>query len=51
VDHVITLDPEGIYRAIRRDPHIAYVLSKNPTFADMIDANPDLGDYIAHHMY
>jgi hypothetical protein len=51
VDHVITLDPEGIYRAIRRDPHIAYVLSKNPTFADMIDANPDLGNYIANHMY
>jgi hypothetical protein len=50
VDHVVTLDPEGIYRAIRRDPHIARVLALNPTFADMIDANPDLGNFIARHL-
>jgi hypothetical protein len=50
VDHVIALDPEGIYRAIRRNPEIARILALNPCFADMIDANPDLGVYIANHM-
>ena len=50
VGHVISLDPEGIYRAIRRNPKIARRLAENPTFADMIDTNPDLGSYIAHHL-
>ncbi|GEM_PF-3243294 len=49
-DHVIALDPEGIYRAINRDPHIAHRLAKHPMFNQMVVENPDLGEFIARHM-
>lgn len=50
VRNVITLDPEGIYRAIRRDRKVARILAKNPRFDQMIAENPDLGRYIAQFM-
>lgn len=49
-DRVIVLDPEGIYRAIQRDPHVAHVLAKNIMFNQMIVENPELGKFIANHM-
>jgi hypothetical protein len=49
-DHVIALDPEGIYRAIRRDPKIARELAISPMFNKMIIDNPDLATVIARHM-
>lgn len=48
--NVISLDPEGIYRAVRRDRKIARILAKNPRLDQMIAENPDLGRYIAHFM-
>lgn len=50
VRNVVTLDPEGIYRAIRRDRKVARILAKNPRFDQMIAENPDLGRYIAQFM-
>ena len=49
-DRVIALDPEGIYRAIDRNPAVAHCLSKNVMFNNMITENPDLGKFIAAHM-
>lgn len=46
----ISRDPEGIYRAIRKDRNVARILAKNPMFDQMIDDNPDLGQFIAHFM-
>lgn len=47
---VVTLDPEGIYRAIKADRSIARRLSKNFFFDQMIVQNPDLGKFIAGYM-
>lgn len=47
---VVTLDPEGIYRAIKADRTIARRLSKNFFFDQMIVQNPDLGKFIANNM-
>jgi hypothetical protein len=44
---VIVLDPEGIYRAIKRDRRVARTLAKNPNFDEMVTDNPDLGRMIA----
>ncbi len=49
-DHVIALDPEGIYFAIERDPAVARLLARDPMFNQMVDLNPDLGRVIAQHM-
>lgn len=49
-DRVIALDPEGIYRAIDRDPSVASALAKNVMFNQMVTENPDLGKFIALHM-
>lgn len=49
-DRVIALDPEGIYRAINRDPGVAHALAKNIQFNQMVTENPDLGKFIAQHM-
>lgn len=49
-DKVVALDPEGIYRAIDRDPAVALELSKNVMFHQMITENPDLGKVISLHM-
>jgi hypothetical protein len=49
-DIVITYDPEGIYRAIKRDPFLARMLVKHPMINEMIDDNPELGRVIARHM-
>lgn len=48
--YVISRDPEGIYRAIRRDKKISEILSKNPVFDQMIVDNPELGRVISHYM-
>lgn len=47
---VITRDPEGIYRAVQKNPKIARLLSKHPMFNQMIVENPDLGRFITGHM-
>lgn len=47
---VVTLDPEGIYRAIKRDRSIAHKLSKNPYFDQMVVENPDLGKMLSSYM-
>jgi len=49
-DRVIALDPEGIYRAIDRNPMVGHCLSKNVMFNNMVTENPDLGKFIATHM-
>lgn len=48
--YVISRDPEGMYRAIRRDKKISQILSKNPIFDQMIVDNPELGRVISHYM-
>ena len=48
--HVLYRDPEGIYRAIRRDKKIIQILSKNPQIEEMIVDNPELGRVISHYM-
>jgi hypothetical protein len=48
--HVIALDPEGIYYAIKRDKKLAQILAKNPMFDQMIVENPDLGKLVASYM-
>lgn len=47
---VITRDPDGIYRAVTKNPKIARLLSKHPMFNQMIVENPDLGRFITGHM-
>jgi hypothetical protein len=49
-DKVIALDPEGIYYAIARDPHLARTLSSHRMFDQMVDQNPDLARVIMEHM-
>jgi hypothetical protein len=46
----ISRDPEGIYRAIRKDRRVARILAKNPMFDQMVYDNPDLGQFISHFM-
>lgn len=48
--NVFNRDPEGIYRAIRRDKKIIRILSKNPLIDQMIIDNPELGRVMAHYM-
>jgi hypothetical protein len=47
---VVTLDPEGIYRAIKHDRTIARRLTKNANFNQMVVENPDLGKLLANYM-
>lgn len=47
---VVAYDPEGIYRAIKRDKTLARMLMTNPQFDQMIAENPDLGVLIAQYM-
>ena len=47
---VVTLDPEGIYRAIKHDRTIARRLTKNANFNQMVVENPDLGKLLSHYM-
>jgi hypothetical protein len=47
---VVTLDPEGLYRAIRHDRSMAHKISKNQFFDQMIVENPDLGKMLASYM-
>ncbi|CAN5340811.1 hypothetical protein BH11CYA1_BH11CYA1_26770 [soil metagenome] len=47
---VVTLDPEGIYRAIKHDRSIAKRLTKNANFNQMVVENPDLGKLLANYM-
>jgi hypothetical protein len=49
-DKVVFLDPEGMYRAIRRDKATARRLVKNPMFDEMVNQNPDLGKLVAAYM-
>lgn len=49
-DKVVALDPEGMYRAIRRDRATARRLVKNPMFDQMVYDNPDLGKLVAAYM-
>lgn len=49
-DKVIALDPEGIYRAVKKDRVVAKKLAKNPMFHNMIGENPDLGRLISTYM-
>ena len=49
-DKVIALDPEGIYRAIKKDPKIAKNLARNPMYYRMIGENPDLGRLLSTYM-
>lgn len=49
-DRVIALDPEGIYRAIKRNPKVARVLARHQMFEQMVVENPDLGKFISQHM-
>ncbi|MBP9089748.1 hypothetical protein KBI23_01880 [bacterium] len=47
---VVTLDPEGIYRAIKHDRTIARRLTKNANFNQMVVENPDLGKLLSSYM-
>ena len=47
---VVTLDPQGIYLAIKRDPSLVKLLSTNPMFDQMVSENPDLGRLISLYM-
>jgi len=47
---VVTLDPEGLYVAIRKDRAIVKKLTKNPNFDQMVVQNPDLGRVLASYM-
>lgn len=47
---VVTLDPEGIYRAIKHDRTIARRLTKNANFNQMVVENPDLGKLLSRYM-
>lgn len=47
---VVTLDPEGLYRAIKHDRSIARKLTKNAYFDQMIVENPDLGQMLSQYM-
>lgn len=49
-DKVIGLDPEGIYRAVKRDRRVAKLLARNPMFHRMITENPDLGKFLSTYM-
>jgi hypothetical protein len=49
-DKVVALDPEGIYRMIKRDRVTARRLARNPMFDQMVNENPDLGKLIAAYM-
>jgi hypothetical protein len=49
-DKVIALDPEGIYRAVKKDRRIARNLARNPMYYRMIGENPDLGRLLSTYM-
>lgn len=49
-ERVIALDPEGTYRAIRRDRRFAKLLSTNPMYDQMINDNPDLARVMADYI-
>lgn len=47
---VVSLDPEGLYYAIKRDRSIAKRLTRNQYFDQMVVENPDLGRMLALYM-
>jgi hypothetical protein len=47
---VVALDPEGVYRAVRRDKMFAKLLTTNPMYDQMVYDNPDLGKLMATFM-
>lgn len=49
--HVINLDPEGIYYAIDRDPHVGTVLALHVRFDEMLEFDPQLGHVLDQHMH
>jgi hypothetical protein len=49
--HVINLDPEGIYFAIDRDPHVGTVLATHVRFDEMLEFDPQLGHVMDVHMH
>lgn len=49
-DVVVQLDPEGIYRAIKRDKKTARMLARHPLFDQMVGDNPDLGTILSQFM-
>lgn len=49
-DRVIARDPEGIYRAVKKDRKISKLLARNPMFHRMIGENPDLGKLLSTYM-
>jgi hypothetical protein len=49
--HVINLDPEGIYYAIDRDPHVGTVLASHVRFDEMLEFDPQLGHVLDQHMH
>lgn len=50
-DQVINLDPQGIYFAIDRDPHVATLLASHTMFDNMVTSNPDLARAFDQHMH
>ena len=50
VKEVIDCDPEGMYRAIKRDSKIGKLLVRQPDFSQIVVDNPDLGKLLATHM-
>ncbi len=48
-DQVIALDPDGIYQAIKRYPKVIQHLTKNPSFYQILEDNPEIGRIIANH--
>ena len=51
VEHVVTLDPKGLYFAIEREPALSRELARHVMFNDMLTQNPDLGRVIAANMH
>jgi hypothetical protein len=50
LDHVVALDPQGIYWAMNRRPAYARVLAGHVMFYRMVAENPELGSVVASHM-
>lgn len=51
VEHVLTLDPQGVYYAIEREPALSRELARHVMFQDMLTQNPDLGRVVAANMH
>lgn len=49
-DHVITLDPQGIYWAIERRPAYGRLLAGHAQITGMINYDPNIGRVLTEHM-